>query len=229
MTELERMDSPEELLYERRPLARAEHIPVALHRFAAPSGPWPWSSGPSSTTSIPSLSTARKITPNGQLPSMLEDWLGYPQSYFPNWTAEVTSRSGIQVLLNREPSKETAVFTLDVLHTGNFVMRPSLRESEVLNIWNELSSPVRSGGRCSARLISNSQRRDGITVRCIFVGDLCGSLLQMLGARYGIEPFVFSSAINGIPSRYQEDNDEDGGDRACFSRAHDLFLTGLTH
>ncbi|KAF8892908.1 hypothetical protein BD779DRAFT_1130654 [Infundibulicybe gibba] len=34
---------------------------------------------------------------------------------------------------------------------------------------------------------------------------MSGPVLQMLGARYNIEPFFFSSSLGWIPSRYQED------------------------
>ncbi|KZV85187.1 hypothetical protein EXIGLDRAFT_726355 [Exidia glandulosa HHB12029] len=193
--ELQRINSPEALLYTKRPAVRAEHIPVALHRFAAPSGPWPWSSRPTSTAGVSSLLSRKgNIKANGGLPGVPEipPWVGYPGSAFPNWTVDVTDRSGIQVLLERKPSSETAVHNLDVLHSGQFVKRPVLRNSEVDRLWDDLGQA----------------REDGITLRCFFIGDVCGSVLQMFGARYSVEPFFFSSAINGIPARYKEDVDE---------------------
>jgi len=47
-------------------------------------------------------------------------------------------------------------------------------------------------------------REAGVRVRARFIDKMSGPVLQMLGARYNIEPFFFSSSINWIPSRYQE-------------------------
>ncbi|KAG6879295.1 hypothetical protein C0992_003780 [Termitomyces sp. T32_za158] len=38
----------------------------------------------------------------------------------------------------------------------------------------------------------------------MFVENLTGPMLQMLGTKYNIEPFYFSSSVGWIPSRYQE-------------------------
>ncbi|EJD41816.1 hypothetical protein AURDEDRAFT_126767 [Auricularia subglabra TFB-10046 SS5] len=189
--DLNRVPSPEILLYARRPAVRAEHVPVALHRFAAPSGPWPWSSGPPSSMSLSSVES-----PTSPRAFAAPEWSGYPRSHFPNWTGHVAERSGLQFLLERHPSSETAVYMLDVLQTGKFVPLSVLKESQIGQLWSFLCKP----------------RPAGVTLRCLFVGDVCGSILQMLGAKYSIEPFFFSSAINGIPSRYQETDEDGDGD-----------------
>ncbi|KAK7056718.1 hypothetical protein VNI00_002435 [Paramarasmius palmivorus] len=41
---------------------------------------------------------------------------------------------------------------------------------------------------------------------------MSGPVLQMLGARFNIEPFFFSSSLNWIPSRFQEEVRRDKGD-----------------
>jgi hypothetical protein len=59
----------------------------------------------------------------------------------------------------------------------------------------------------------NAQRPSGIRVRAVFMENISGPVLQMLGTRYNIEPFYFSSSLNKIPSRYQEDVKPNEGDR----------------
>ncbi|KAG2067601.1 hypothetical protein BDR04DRAFT_1144244 [Suillus decipiens] len=55
------------------------------------------------------------------------------------------------------------------------------------------------------------ERPENIRVRSLFVDDLTQPVLRMLGAKYDIEPFFFTSAINCIPSQYQEASHH-GGD-----------------
>ena len=67
-------------------------------------------------------------------------------------------------------------------------------------------------------------------MRALFVENMSGPVLRMLGAkyvlsslkgrmadgtlyRYNIEPFFFSSSLNWIPSRFQSDAREGVGDR----------------
>lgn len=52
----------------------------------------------------------------------------------------------------------------------------------------------------------------GTRVRALFVENMSGPVLRMLGAKYNIEPFFFSSSLNWIPSRFQEDAREGVGD-----------------
>ncbi|KAJ3510345.1 hypothetical protein NLJ89_g4728 [Agrocybe chaxingu] len=59
---------------------------------------------------------------------------------------------------------------------------------------------------------SRCEREPENRVRLFFVENLSGNVLQMLGTVYKIEPFFFSSSLNWIPSRYQEDVDAEHGD-----------------
>jgi hypothetical protein len=43
-----------------------------------------------------------------------------------------------------------------------------------------------------------------VRVRALFVDNLSGPVLQMLGTKFNVEPFFFSSSFNWIPARYQE-------------------------
>ncbi|KAH7106495.1 hypothetical protein BKA62DRAFT_687314 [Auriculariales sp. MPI-PUGE-AT-0066] len=182
-----------------RPPVRAEHVPVALHRFAAPTGPWPWSGGVTSDASA--MLDLEDSVDSGMRDTAAEDdapaqfgpdqWRAYPQSLFRNWTYHAVQRSGIHTWLNRKASVETAVYTLDVLRSGRFIPQPTLRGRELDKtlLWDFLNEP----------------RPDALSLRCFFVADLTGSILQQLGTKFDIEPFFFSSAFNGISSRYQED------------------------
>lgn len=49
-------------------------------------------------------------------------------------------------------------------------------------------------------------------VRALFVENISGPVLQMLGTKYNIEPFFFSSSLNWIPSRFQEEVKSTVGD-----------------
>ncbi|KAF5350705.1 hypothetical protein D9756_008756 [Leucocoprinus leucothites] len=56
------------------------------------------------------------------------------------------------------------------------------------------------------------ERPSNLRVRAIFLENLSGPVLQMLGAKFNIEPFFWSSSLNWIPSRYQEDPQAGTGD-----------------
>ncbi|KAG1763114.1 hypothetical protein EDD22DRAFT_526563 [Suillus occidentalis] len=55
-------------------------------------------------------------------------------------------------------------------------------------------------------------RRKNVRVRALFVDNLTESVLKMLGTKYRIEPFFFSSSANWIPSRYREEVQHKKGD-----------------
>lgn len=40
-------------------------------------------------------------------------------------------------------------------------------------------------------------------VRALFVEGLSGNAMRVLGTRYNLEPFFFSSTVGWIPSRHQ--------------------------
>ncbi|KAI9457687.1 hypothetical protein HD554DRAFT_2029943 [Boletus coccyginus] len=152
------------------------------YRHAAPSGPWPWMDF---DEDIPA------VDPNNQLTgSDKPSWHGYPQSSFPNWTESQVRRCE---MLTACPDGESKVFKVDVLHDGTFDERGSNlatikgRPSET-EFWDFLHHP-----------------RDGnIRVRALFVENMTKGVMKMLGTKYNIEPFFFSSSTNWIPSRYQE-------------------------
>jgi len=229
----------------RRPTVRAEHVPVALHRFAAPTGPWPWSSDVNNDiTDLESLDEGHRDTANDEQPDELTGpgaWRRYPQSLYRNWTQQALEHSGLQIWLNREVSSETAVYSLDVLKNGRFVPLPEVTGKPLDGsvLWDSLNEPVShilqfpTNYNFQTRHIL--QRPQSPALRCLFISDLTGTIMQQLGTkcvlnrfsswlhkltwlyRYDIEPFFFSSSFNGISSRYQENAQDPGSDREAFS------------
>ena len=143
-----RAQSPESARLSRRPTVRAEHIPVALHRFAAPTGPWPWSSGVTSDISnLANLDEGHRDTADDEQPYHLtgpDAWRGYPQSLYRNWTPHALQRSGLQTWLDRKASSETAVYSLDILKNGKFIPIPPLtgKPLDGSALWDNLNAPV---------------------------------------------------------------------------------------
>jgi hypothetical protein len=50
-------------------------------------------------------------------------------------------------------------------------------------------------------------------MRAVFAENIHCHAIQIFGTFYNIEPFFFSSSLNKIPSRYQEDVQPNKGDR----------------
>ncbi|KAJ8580013.1 hypothetical protein M405DRAFT_855074 [Rhizopogon salebrosus TDB-379] len=156
------------------------------YRHASPSGPWPWMD-----FSIIDFVTATAAATAATATTNDSHWQGYPQNLFGNWAPEQVERS--QMLTRC--SENCTLYCMDVLDDGSFI-----------------SSPIR--GDDDADMLANKsqdecwnifqQTPENIQVRLLFVDDLTSYILKMLGTRYNIEPFFFTSSINWIPSRYQE-------------------------
>lgn len=72
---------------------------------------------------------------------------------------------------------------------------------------------------------STYQDQDDLRIRALFIENMSGPILQMLGTRYNIEPFFFSSSLNWIPSRFQEEIREGEGDHITVTLT---FLRSIT-
>ncbi|KAJ7768761.1 hypothetical protein B0H14DRAFT_2968337 [Mycena olivaceomarginata] len=69
-------------------------------------------------------------------------------------------------------------------------------------------------GRCTIHHVHDNQEEYweqlheevpvDVRLRALFVDSLSGPVLQMLGTKFNVEPFFFSSSFNWIPARYQE-------------------------
>ncbi|KDR66162.1 hypothetical protein GALMADRAFT_148072 [Galerina marginata CBS 339.88] len=180
-------------------------IPHATHRHAAPTGPWPWSDLVENDIPIPyplNLPSLDEKKDSGSPENELQDenWGKYPGSLFPNWTQHQITRSGIARAINKKLGKaETCViYHLDVGTDGHFSEpgKYCVTDENEHDFWTMLTE----------------KRPDRNRVRLLFVENLSGGILQMLGTIYKIEPFFFSSSLNWIPSRYQEHVRQNRGD-----------------
>jgi hypothetical protein len=118
------------------------------------------------------------------------------------------------------------------MEDGIFV---SLGEREVNKFtqdkqWHEMQAEVCDGHPYFASsllivLVRKQNRPEGVRVRAVFVDGLSGPVLQMLGTRYNIEPFFFSSTIGWIPSRHQTNVKPHESDRKSLK----LFLGVCIH
>ncbi|KAF7368936.1 hypothetical protein MVEN_00219800 [Mycena venus] len=158
-------------------------IPQPSHRHGAPSGPWPFLDLDSEID--PDL----LANPRRQPTAEQQHWSKYPQSLYPNWTPAQQMKSGITKIVEHVRERCT-VHVVHVRETGIFsreedvVVTEDNREEYWKKLHEESSADVR--------------------VRALFVDNLSGPVLQMLGTKFNVEPFFFSSSFNWIPARYQE-------------------------
>ncbi|KAF8584987.1 hypothetical protein K439DRAFT_1633120 [Ramaria rubella] len=162
------------------------------HRHASPSGPWPFLDITDdirlSNLNLSNPATTEPLQcphPVGQCEGC---WAAYPQSVFPNWTPFQVERS--KMMLIPPKSDGCIIHRVDVDDNGNFSDPGSQFPKDEAAFWNEMQQ---------------WRRADNVRVRALFTDNLSEPVLQMLGTKYKIEPFFWSSSINWIPSRYQED------------------------
>ncbi|GAW06619.1 hypothetical protein LENED_008556 [Lentinula edodes] len=186
------------------------------HRHATPSGPWPFldiddevdSTQLSSPPPQPKFDDEEERENSyGPVFDSRPYWSHYPQSQFANWTQWQQNKSGIARVVNRRlPLPEDCrIFKLDIWSDGIF---------RADNVRSEEGDYVVKSGRVGSREVTESienfwqvlgeKPRSEARIKVFFVDNLSGPVLQMLGTKYRIEPFFFSSSLNSIPSRYQE-------------------------
>ncbi|KAJ7326376.1 hypothetical protein DFH08DRAFT_338374 [Mycena albidolilacea] len=190
-------------LLNRRGGKEAPRRPPPSHRHNGPSAPWPWINLHDPIDKVQLASPAHPV-PNPCNHKTCEGhcWKGYPQSRFPNWTLSQVQRSGIYSAITEynkiEPS---TIYSVDVDSSGFFTDSGKVVATEDTkdDLWNTL-------------IDEDLQPSTNIRVRALFIEHLTGPVLMMLGARYNIEPFFFSSSLGWIPSRYQEDPQPGQGD-----------------
>ncbi|KAF8880546.1 hypothetical protein BD779DRAFT_1548833 [Infundibulicybe gibba] len=183
------------------------------HRHSAPSAPWPW------LDLRDEVDRAQLDAPSEPVPPLCDHraceglcWRGYPQSCFPNWTHNQVTKSGIAGAI--QDRRRCIIYYLDVNDSGIFTDPKEalvVDDSTVPKTWNILVASKRPANNC---------------VRALFVENMSGPVLQMLGTRYNIEPFFFSSSLNWIPSRYQEDVQPGVGDHITITMS---FLRSIIH
>ncbi|KAF8841445.1 hypothetical protein BDN67DRAFT_1010645 [Paxillus ammoniavirescens] len=164
--------------------------PVPVYRHAAPSGPWPWMDFDEDFHDVGSTS-------QGTTNLDIHSWKGYPQNLFPNWTERQVKRC--RMLTACPDAERCHIFKVDVFNDGKFdeVDDPAVVYGGIEGeFWKHISVP----------------RPENIRVRALFVDNMSKQVLQMLGTKYIVEPFFFSSSVNWIPSRYQEEAKPREGD-----------------
>ncbi|KAI6044636.1 hypothetical protein EDC04DRAFT_2641371 [Pisolithus marmoratus] len=159
--------------------------PAPTHRHAAPSGPWPWMD----------FDVDPHTTSSGSI-EVDKTWRGYPQNLFANWTPEQVERSK---MLTSCPPGACKIYRVDVLKNGTF-------DRDIAS--QTLTVAAHGLDECWEYI--NAKRPESVRLRAIFVDTMTVDLLKMLGTKYVIEPFFFSSSMNWIPSRYQEAEKDEG-------------------
>ncbi|KAF9048217.1 hypothetical protein BDZ89DRAFT_1057791, partial [Hymenopellis radicata] len=168
--------------------------PPPSHRHSGPSAPWPWIN---LTDEVDFVQLGTELPP---IPDFCDHsdcegrcWKDYPASRFPNWTPSQVAKSRI-----------VNVYIVDVNVRGLFLKADTetIREENKQAFWE---------------YIIRNHRPPTTRVRALFVENMSGPVLQMLGAKYNIEPFFFSSSISWIPSRFQEEVRPGKGDRTSVS------------
>ncbi|KAH7921423.1 hypothetical protein BV22DRAFT_1019395 [Leucogyrophana mollusca] len=154
--------------------------PAPRYRHAAPSGPWPWMDF-GSDFGLVHASPPQGITD--------KSWKGYPQNLFPNWTHDQVKRS--KMLSSASNSGESTIHMIDVTED------PSFGDHDAIPVSPENTEQFWE--------LVQETRPHGIRVRALFVDNMSLPVLKMLGTKFNIEPFFFSSSVNWIPSRYQEE------------------------
>ncbi|KIK67895.1 hypothetical protein GYMLUDRAFT_155325 [Collybiopsis luxurians FD-317 M1] len=164
-----------------------------LSRHAAPSAPWPW------IDIHDDVDPEQLNTPLPPVPPLCDHkdcggcWREYPQSRFPNWTSGQVQRAGIsQVIHNYDRHATCTIYYANVDTGGLFTNddKEVIGEGNKDEFWKQ---------------IARETRPSNLRVRALFIENLTGPILQMLGAKYNIEPFFFSSSLSLIPSRFQEE------------------------
>ncbi|KAG0699494.1 hypothetical protein DFH29DRAFT_1001920 [Suillus ampliporus] len=187
-------------------------IPAPIYRHAAPSGPWPWMDLESDI-----LLETEPISPPKQAVEQWK-WREYPQSLFGNWVADRVARCRMIENCSKEPREKCRIYCVDVLETGHFKSAKDtdppidVDESALSQLWDQLQIEP-TGLRLRVLLVDNMKHPvlQMLGTRCqgFISPDMCSGLNVH---RYNIEPFFFTSSLNWIPSRYQEEVIKQQGD-----------------
>ncbi|KAF7317123.1 hypothetical protein HMN09_00447000 [Mycena chlorophos] len=179
------MEFPPELYRTVRELP--PRIPQPSHRHGAPSGPWPF------LDLDADVDLAQLERPQPRSAEWMRDWTKYPQNLFPNWTLTQQTKSGISHIVNHPSREPCTLYTVDITRDAHFTAGDNyaVAEETKSSFWERLQAMEKTDS--------------DIRLRAMFVDNLNGPVLQMLGTTFNIEPFFFSSSINWIPARYQSE------------------------
>ncbi|KAK0460693.1 uncharacterized protein EV420DRAFT_1533668 [Desarmillaria tabescens] len=174
--------------------------PPPSHRHSGPSAPWPWIN---LNDEVDGEQLGSEAPPIPELCDHVDCngcWKNYPQSRFPNWTPSQVRRSRIlYAIKDYDRDIPCTIHHVDVDDRGYFMDSGKHEATEETkdSFWG---------------VLIRQHRPANTRVRALFVEDMSGPVLQMLGAKYNIEPFFFSSSLSWIPSRFQEDVQPGRGD-----------------
>ncbi|GLB39824.1 putative corA-like Mg2+ transporter protein [Lyophyllum shimeji] len=192
-------------------------LPTPSHRHSAPSAPWPWIDIHDEIDPVQLESKLDPVPPLCDHKTCDGCWKGYPQSRFPNWTPRQVERSKIaDAISNYDSNTSCKIHHVDVNTQGFFTDA------------GEIVAPD-NDREATWDLIIHEKRPDNLRVRALFLENLSGPVLQMLGAKFNIEPFFWSSSINWIPSRFQEDPQPGKGDHITITLTFLKSMEGLYH
>ncbi|KAF9076893.1 cora-like Mg2+ transporter protein-domain-containing protein [Rhodocollybia butyracea] len=165
------------------------------HRHAAPSAPWPWMDIHDAVDLKQLESPSLPIPVKCLHHNCNRCYTGYPQSRFPNWTPAQVKRSGINTAIHDYDKNRACT-----IHYVNVDTHGLFTDAEKRNIGDRDEEQLQFWGD-----IAHETRPDTLRVRALFVENMTGPVLQMIGTKYNIEPFFFSSSLSSIPSRFQEE------------------------
>ncbi|KAF5325041.1 hypothetical protein D9619_009599 [Psilocybe cf. subviscida] len=177
-------------------------VPHPSHRHASPSAPWPWVD---LEDEVDANQLESPLPPTPPLcshnePECKNCWKGYPRSQFPNWTHRQVIKSKIDnAIRDYNKASPCVLHRMDVDKNGLFTNPGSIvaNHGEESRTWRKLAI---------------DKVPDGIRVRAMFIENMSGPILQMLGAKFNLEPFFWSSSLSWTPSRYQEEIQSGIGD-----------------
>ncbi|KZP18380.1 hypothetical protein FIBSPDRAFT_829434 [Athelia psychrophila] len=161
------------------------------YRNASPNGPWPW-------MDMDAEVDDSDLSPVSPLRRRTLQYRDYPQNLFRNWTAKQVKQSGIHDALSERNEDTCTIYNVDVLDTGKFRRGPVeyIQHENQGELWEAMMA----------------ERDSTIRIRAIFIDNMSGPVLKIFGTNYNIEPFYWSSALNHIPAKYQEDLHPGEGD-----------------
>lgn len=113
-------------------------------------------------------------------------WSDYPQSHFPNWTREQQKRSRIFKVLEKKKNETCTIHYVDVNDKGEFAVsdKVTVSSKDEDAHWQFMMKPVRPFNRpCTTNVLNYTQRPEGTRLRAMFIENLSGPMLQMLGTK----------------------------------------------
>ncbi|KAJ3512542.1 hypothetical protein NMY22_g15305 [Coprinellus aureogranulatus] len=206
------------------PVGPCTTLPKAL-RHGTPSDPWPWleigddivprtelnyNEDDASREPVPVPCTHSDVSCSSQC------WRQYPQALYPNWTKAQLRSSGILGMIESEPPTSS--------HT---ILRCRLLDGLLLDA-GDLYIPTGANSVEEAWMLVKSElmhTSEDTRVTMIFLQDLWGPIVQMLGALWNVNPTFFSNSINWVPSRFHH---EVKGN-TCDRRDMVVYLSGGNH